>query len=184
MNRNKKGFTLMEVMVVVLIIAILAALSIPNVIGYARDARNDRAKATLYTIAQGYKNFRNEFPWATISTLGPLQNITLNGNDCGGVGGSLATLTGSNPVVSYQDLIKCSYLDNINYGGLRYNFYLGNGGNACNACMSGIPATQIANMVQPILAGMIGNDGGGYNGNYCALIDANNTLYETPVAED
>ena len=60
--KNNKGFTLTEVMVVVRVIGILVALSIPFLIGYVREARNDRAKALLYIIAQGYRNFKMDYP--------------------------------------------------------------------------------------------------------------------------
>ena len=38
-NRNKKGFTLVELLVVIAIIGTLAAILIPTVIGYMRDAK-------------------------------------------------------------------------------------------------------------------------------------------------
>ena len=39
MNKMKKGFTLVEIMIVVAIIAILAAVAIPNFIKYRRNAQ-------------------------------------------------------------------------------------------------------------------------------------------------
>lgn len=49
--KNKKGFTLIEVLVVVVIIGILAALAAPRIIGRIDDARksNDQALARTLT---------------------------------------------------------------------------------------------------------------------------------------
>lgn len=55
LRRNKKGFTLVEIIVVLLIVAILAAISIPTMLGYVDEAQNSEyiAKArTGYVAAQ------------------------------------------------------------------------------------------------------------------------------------
>jgi len=46
----KKGFTLIEIMIVVAIIAILAAIAIPNFISYRRTSQENACKANLKTI--------------------------------------------------------------------------------------------------------------------------------------
>ena len=38
--KDKKGFTLVEIIVVMVILAVLAAVAIPSMIGFARDARS------------------------------------------------------------------------------------------------------------------------------------------------
>lgn len=39
---NKKGFTLVEIIVVLVILAILAAIAVPSVIGYVDEAKESR----------------------------------------------------------------------------------------------------------------------------------------------
>ena len=57
-NVRSRGFTLLEVMVVLVIIAILMALVVPNVIGRPDEARVTVAKADLRAIAGALDMYR------------------------------------------------------------------------------------------------------------------------------
>lgn len=55
MRKNRKGFTLVEIIVVLIILAILAAFTIPTMLGFVNDARGKAMIAearTVYVAAQ------------------------------------------------------------------------------------------------------------------------------------
>ena len=56
--RQQDGFTLIEIMVVVVIIAILAALIVPNVVGRAEQARLTKASADIRTLESALAMYR------------------------------------------------------------------------------------------------------------------------------
>jgi general secretion pathway protein G len=58
MRSRQKGFTLMELLVVVAILGILATLVTVNVVGYLSRAKVEEAKSQLVQLAQGVQTFR------------------------------------------------------------------------------------------------------------------------------
>jgi general secretion pathway protein G len=58
LSRTRRGFTLIELMVVILILAVLAALVVPRVIGRADEAKVAKAKTDIATLSSALNTFR------------------------------------------------------------------------------------------------------------------------------
>jgi len=66
--KNNKGFTLIELAVVLAIIAVLAAILTPMVTNYLDQARNTRALADTKTIAQAINLFKRDMGYYPVYT--------------------------------------------------------------------------------------------------------------------
>lgn len=130
---TKKGFTLMELMVVILLIAILAAVAIPFYNDAIDSQNNARAKAILETLNGGVERFQREYNVAIpLSAGGDRTNNGFTNIDddtsCsyhGEVIGSEFTLQDF-----IAQLIACGYVSrSVNYENLDYVFRLQNPAN-------------------------------------------------------
>lgn len=75
-KRMKKGFTLVEIMIVVAIIAILAAIAIPNFVKYRKESQQatcEQTRAQIVTAAEnwGSKTANSSKTTVTLNDLAP-----------------------------------------------------------------------------------------------------------------
>jgi type IV pilus assembly protein PilA len=72
MKKLLKGFTLIELMIVVAIIGILAAIAIPNFVKFQCRSKQSEAKGNLKAIYVAEEAYRGEYDvyWATLSSIG------------------------------------------------------------------------------------------------------------------
>jgi prepilin-type N-terminal cleavage/methylation domain-containing protein len=108
---KSKGFTLIELAVVLAIIAVLAAVLTPMVTGYLDQARTARAQADVRTIADAIKLYNRDtgrFP--IYDTSAAFGTDTAAANDIGTSTGNAPTTTGAWAALGTSSLE--SYLNN------------------------------------------------------------------------
>jgi len=119
MLKMKKGFTLIELMIVVAIIGILAAIAIPQFANLVAKSQEGRTKANLGTIRSAlsiyYGDLEGWYPIDTLATLVtgsrylqvvPNADLPKTGNSAGHPSGSLVT------AAAPADLAGWSYNNN------------------------------------------------------------------------
>ncbi|MDR0645997.1 MAG: type II secretion system GspH family protein [Elusimicrobiota bacterium] len=116
---NKKAFTLIEMLVVILIIMILAAYAIFAYRDSMYEADNTKSKARLELINAGFERFRIEYPSAAETMLSTGGKIELNHY-------SAACSRTDNTV---QRLAACGYIPKIGLSNAKenYEYFIGQG---------------------------------------------------------
>jgi len=94
---NRKGFTLVEIMIVVAIIALLAAIAVPNLLTARRTANEAAAKATVRSLSTAAEVYSTSHSGAYPDTVALLTGfIASAGNYCTDAAGGATAVQGYN----------------------------------------------------------------------------------------
>lgn len=120
MKRNTRGFTLVEILIVVIILGILAAIVIPQFTNASNDARNNSVQSTLQTVRSQTELFKIQHAdtppafaamWSIMTGKSNTTDVAVNTN---GVFGPYLQQAPVNPI-NGQSAVGAAFATNVGW---------------------------------------------------------------------
>lgn len=105
MLRNQKGFTLMELMIVIVIIGVLAAIGVPAYNNYVKSAKEKACAANVSVIQNAL------YIAAAESSVGDIDDVTLDDAADNLTGGVLPTCPLGGTYSAAAGVVSCNHGD-------------------------------------------------------------------------
>ena len=124
----KKGFTLMEILAVLLVIAVVVSMAVPVFRAIRFEVKNSQAKAAASKLAQQMRTYYQISRGRVVGGFFDASdsNVIFTPDDCvePNVTGVPSKTSGEADNVDVKQLFACGYLTGKDFSGLPYTFYL------------------------------------------------------------